>query len=95
MLGEAIGLLKQMPPSAEHRARVSGLGNQIWREDNAWTAYPRISSNGYVFAGQEGEALVISPSADLFRGNLGNPDQFTVNRAGELVPLYAALKQIK
>lgn len=75
MLGQAMGHLKGMKGSAADKANAfEQMASQISQKSVAnWSAARGLGSDGsHVFLGEAGEALVISPQGQVFRGSLGS-----------------------
>jgi len=96
MLGQAVRHLKGMGGSAADKAKVfEGMAAQINKlSGGSWSAAWAAGADGaHIFAGEFGEALVVSPTGALFRGNVTNiGSEFAVGAGGKLQPLYSALK---
>ena len=63
------------------------------RGKGAWAAAEMQAVNATVFAGRAGEALVFNAQGQVFRGNVGNTEQFTRTAQG-LVANFEKLNQI-
>jgi hypothetical protein len=73
MLGQAIGHVRALPGTAAQKADLfQQLGSQITRlSGGSWTAARGVGTEGsHVFLGGAGDALVINPAGQLFRGSL-------------------------
>jgi hypothetical protein len=73
MLGQATGHVKAFSGTAAQKADLfQQLGSQITKLSNgSWTAARGVGTEGsHVFLGGAGEALVINPAGQLFRGSL-------------------------
>ncbi|WP_428266729.1 RHS repeat-associated core domain-containing protein [Haliangium sp.] len=97
MLGQAIGHVKRLEGTAAQKADLfEDLAAQISRHSGgSWGAARDVGADGsFIFAGEYGEALVISPTGDLFRGSVAKiGEQFTLEGV-KLKPVYDALKGI-
>ena len=81
MLGRSIGHLKYMRAEGYNHVDMANvfedLVSQINRHNPSWDAQRSQGAHGAeIFAGEMGEALVISPDGGLFRGSLGEAGQF-------------------
>lgn len=73
MLGQAISHVRALPGTAAQKADLfQQLGSQITKlSGGSWTAARGVGTEGsHVFLGGAGEALVINPAGQLFRGSL-------------------------
>jgi hypothetical protein len=73
MLGQAISHVKGLSGTAAQKADLfQQLGGQITKlSGGSWTAVRGLGTEGsHVFLGGAGEALVINPAGQLFRGSL-------------------------
>ena len=105
MLGQAINYLKSMPQDAAQRmAMFDQLRVQIEEATGgSWSANKQlIPGGGSVFSGKFGEALVIDPEGNLYRGNVTNSSinenfvgipEFNVE-GGDFIPIYENLTRL-
>lgn len=73
MLGQAIGHVRGLQGTAAQKAELfQQLAGQITELSKGnWTAARAVGTEGsHVFLGSAGEALVINPAGQLFRGSL-------------------------
>jgi hypothetical protein len=93
MLRQAVGYLGQMQAST----RVDAFRNFAQQIESStqgqWAAAEQQAVNGTVFAGKAGEAMVFNSAGQMFRGNIGNAEQFTSTAKG-LVANFDKLKQV-
>ncbi|MFS8065639.1 MAG: hypothetical protein ACMG6S_04625, partial [Byssovorax sp.] len=60
----------------------------------SWSAVQRLGADGsHIFYGGFGKAVVISPSGQIFGGNITVPGNFAYGPAG-MTPIYDALRSI-
>ncbi|PRQ02174.1 RHS Repeat protein [Enhygromyxa salina] len=81
--------------AADKATAFEGMATQINKlSGGSWSAARSAGADGaHIFAGEFGEALVVSPSGALFRGNITkNGSEFGVGAGGKLQPIYSALK---
>lgn len=75
MVGQAVGHVKSLPGGAAEKADLfEKLGEQITAHSgHSWRAKRGAGTDGsHVFLGDAGEALIISPAGEMFRGSLQN-----------------------
>ena len=64
------------------------------RTGGAWSAERTLGTDGsYIYTGEYGEAFVIDPQGNIYRGNLGG-DGFTFGKGGVATPIYDHLKPL-
>jgi hypothetical protein len=109
MLGEAIGHLKALPQDLQTRtAWFDDFVQQIHQADPGWNAPKDIlSDGGVIYLGEFGEALVIDPHGNIFRGKgrltedlfpipTGVKPHFRWNfEKGVRVPIYESMRRIE
>jgi len=95
MLREAVGHLSKMSGSDRVGAFKDFAGQIADATKGAWTASQQAATNGTVFAGEQGEALVFDAAGNMFRGNLANTAAFVTQKGGELLVNYDQLKPLQ
>jgi hypothetical protein len=92
MLKDLEASLKNIPSKDRLAAFKAGL-NEILGSDPSFNAYESKGSNGStIWAGDLGFADVFSPNGGVYGGKLDNPQQFTLQKGGSLLPNYPNLK---
>lgn len=93
MYRQAVGALRGMAPGQRAEA-FRNFARQIEAATNGgWFARQLAAQNGTVFSGRAGESIVFDAAGMMFRGNIGNVDQFSRTAAGvvanyeRLIPL--------
>lgn len=94
MLGEAVGKLRGMVNS-ERVGAFRGFAKQIQGATKGqWSAREFQGTNGTVFAGEGGEALVFDSKGGMFRGNLADDSAFVRGDKGALTIAYDKLREL-
>lgn len=97
MLGEAIGKVKAAPP-AGRAALMDDLIDEILEVDggkSGWTATKASGPQGErLYIGGAGRTIVIDPKGQMFKGEIGNPRQFTPSGGMTFAPNYPNLEPI-
>lgn len=95
MFREAVGRLSNMAGSARVDAFRQFASQIAETTKGAWTATQQAASNGTIFAGEQGEALVFDAAGNMFRGNLANTAAFVMQKGGEILVNYDKLKPLQ
>jgi hypothetical protein len=96
MLREALGHLKAAPPNTRIEM-FDDFSEQIMHATKArWSAQKHVvADGGAIYLGELGEALVIGPTGQIYRGHISRMGTQFDAQGGKLVPIYEGLAEIK
>jgi hypothetical protein len=95
MLGQAFQYLREAT-GAQRLSMFRQFAQQITQATaGQWSAAEIAATNGTIFAGEGGEALVFDAAGNMFRGSLADRAAFALGQGGAITVGYELLRQIK